>query len=575
MLNNINLNINIKVICANALLTKRYFISTLFLWVVVPTDDLVILYTICINELIAHSRHIVVADNSQFFIGRGKVRSCVWTSVQGNFFSSGAKITLLQILMKIRGVRVSMGIYKYPSKNYLHFDHKIHYTKKVESYVEGFAKNPVHSFLPFIFGEMDVSKYQSLEDDMGNTNLIRNGKKVPIKPKKRPIMYASHIDNFIYKHYGVELNELYNDYVLQNKFNHSVTAYRNNKKGKSNIHFAAEVINFIAKSPDCYIYIGDYEAFFDTLNHAYLKAMINRLYKNSRMPDHQYKIYKNITKFAYVKKEDINSRVGSDKKLRKNREFKYFSNSKEFRKFKNSNGILNINENDYGIPQGTAISAVYSNIYLMEMDRFLTTSIENKRGLYRRYSDDFIIILPNITEKNFIRTIKNIEEKIESKTKLTLHLDKTNQLKYDTGELLNIETGGKNSLDYLGFVFDGSSVRMREKSVYKFYRNAYKLIKKGKQVSIKKGHVGKEARLTYKRELYSKYHQAGFLTDRKYKYKPRQHGTFLNYAIKSQSIFDRLSPHTDNLMMDQVKNHQIKLSKKVGNALNELRNKEV
>ena len=178
------------------------------------------------------------------------------------------------------------------------------------------------------------------------------------------------------------------------------------------------------------------------------------------------------------------------------------------------------------------------------------------------------------SEKDFIRTIKNIEEKIESKTKLTLHLDKTNQLKYDTGELLNIETGGKNSLDYLGFVFDGSSVRMREKSVYKFYRNAYKLIKNGKQVSIKKGHVGKEARLTYKRELYSKYHQAGFLTDRKYKYKPRQHGTFLNYAIKSQSIFDKLSPHTDNLMMDQVKNHQIKLSKKVGNALNELRNKE-
>ena len=48
-------------------------------------------------------------------------------------------------------------------------------------------------------------------------------------------------------------------------------AYRNNKSNMSNIQFAREVFSFIVAHPRCSIRVGDFEHFFDTLNHVYLK----------------------------------------------------------------------------------------------------------------------------------------------------------------------------------------------------------------------------------------------------------------------------------------------------------------
>jgi len=468
-----------------------------------------------------------------------------------------------------------MQKYIYPSKHYLHFDKKVNFTKKVKNYVEGFEKKPVHSFLPLIYGEMDIPKFRHLRESNGE-NLIRKNKEVPVNPKIRPVMYASHMDNFIYKHYGLQLNELYNNYAEAHNIDKSVTAYRNNKYGKSNIHFSAEVINFISQHPNCYIYVGDYEGFFENLDHQYLRKMINLLYKNNRMPEHQYKIFKNITKFAYIHKKDINEVLGSDEKIRKDKRNNYFDNFNEFREFKNSvkNGerTLKVNEDNFGIPQGTAISAIYSNIYLLEIDKYIMDIVNGFGGIYRRYSDDFIIVLPGITKNTYHSLVNEIEKKIDDITKLKLHEDKTKEIRYDNDQLLFLSTNKKTKLDYLGFVFDGKKVKIREKSIYKYYRNAYKLIAKGQIVSKKKGHIGSDARLTYKRELYRQYHSVGSYADNKYNYKKRKHGTFLDYTKKSKRVFDEVSPLTINLMEEQVKNHQNKLSKKINYAIKKLKN---
>ncbi|MDT2529525.1 reverse transcriptase/maturase family protein [Enterococcus raffinosus] len=469
---------------------------------------------------------------------------------------------------------MNKDVYKYSTKKYLHFDKITSFNSKVEKYVYEFEKNPIHSFLPLIFNEINIEKFRDLKDDPENENKSRNGRKVPVKEKNRPIMYASHIDNYIYKHYGLQLNELYNIYVSEKNFDSSVLAYRTNKHGKNNIHFAAEVINFIAEHPNSFVYVGDYTGFFDNLDHEYLKRMINRLYCDNRMPDHQFKIYKSMTKYSYIHKEDINYFVAPDKEIYASRKNSYFTSFADFRRFKKmkshyfSDGkiVVRTNNDEKGIPQGTAISAIYSNIYMLEIDESISSLVNNYGGIYRRYSDDFIIILPDISEELFDNLRQEIENNIFDKTKMSIQKEKTNIMYFDGKVLRRVNAHTMTKLDYLGFVFDGTNAKMREKSITKFYRTAYKLIKKGEIVSKQKRHIGDKMRLTYKRKLYQNYHQLGERTDIKYHYKQREFGTFITYARKSQKIFDILSPMTCNLMSFQIRNHQKNIQRKIRDA---------
>lgn len=465
-------------------------------------------------------------------------------------------------------------------KEYIHFDDKLEFTEKVEKYVREYSNNPRHNFLPLIYDEITFDKFlditgESSNDHVKRTNSLGKSRIIPIKIKTRPIMYASHIDNYIYKYYGLELNQLYNDYLLQNTFDDSSIAYRTNKTGKSNIDFAAEVIDFIKKTEDCYIYIGDFTGFFDNLNHKYLKKMILTLYANKSVPKHQYEIFKSITKFSYVHRKDIDYYTRDNNKKYKRGFQRYFKKMSDFRKFKrevsiidNSYKVLRKNLNDYGIPQGTAISAIYSNIYMLDSDERINNIISKKNGIYRRYSDDYIIVLPNMTENEFLSIKMDIEKILRTEANLTIHPEKTQVMEYNNGNLLDFKTKNSSTLDYLGFVFDGDAVKMREKSVYNFYRTAYQLINKGIVISNQKRHT----RLTYKRKLYQRYHRFGERTDQIYHYKPRPYGTFITYAYKCQKIFDKVSPNTTNLMTTQISNHEKKIRKKIIEAKNKLKN---
>ena len=90
---------------------------------------------------------------------------------------------------------------KYRSKRYLHFDHRVK-IEKVESYVTDPKRIAVHSFLPFIH------YVTSFDKNIGCKNPEMNNR--PIKTKNRDIMYAGHLDNYIYKYYAETLNDNYN-----------------------------------------------------------------------------------------------------------------------------------------------------------------------------------------------------------------------------------------------------------------------------------------------------------------------------------------------------------------------------
>ena len=110
---------------------------------------------------------------------------------------------------------------KYHVPGYVHFDRRI---PLVTAYEYANNKDNVisHAFFPFIHYEKRQRKF--------------NGKEKNIKV--RDICYPAHIDSVLYQHYSYILNAAYNQYVKANGIDSCVLAYRTNKRGRCNIHFA-------------------------------------------------------------------------------------------------------------------------------------------------------------------------------------------------------------------------------------------------------------------------------------------------------------------------------------------------
>lgn len=439
---------------------------------------------------------------------------------------------------------------KYKTKAYVHFDHRVN-INTVKSYVTDREKISVHSFLPLI-------QYNSSFDKFNQTNYL-NKEPDFLDTKIRDIKYAGHLDNHIYKYYSEMIqNDFYNKWCVENGLDNCILAYRNNKKGKSNINFAAEVISNIVNMDEAYILVGDFTTYFDNINHSQLKKYIQELLEVERLPTDWFNIFQSVTKFGYFQKDLLDGIFGSTKDLKRKGQNSYFTQLSEFRKFKKQNKEkLHSNKTGISIPQGTAISATFANIYALNFDRDVNEIASLYKGIYRRYSDDFILIFPkksfqNIEDffrvENKIRTIAN-EEKIEIQERKTCKFEYSNETMY------NLDESKKDHLDYLGFIFDGRSVQLRGKGTYKFYRKAKKLILKAKRTKEKKN---LEA-LPYKKAIYQLYTDLGIGDG---------HGNYISYAIRSQKIFDEISPKTKNLMMNQLKNRKKFIEKKLGVRLN-------
>ena len=222
----------------------------------------------------------------------------------------------------------------YKDKFYTHFDVKKYHTD-YQQRIQNVHWVRKHGFYPFIHFQMNCSKY---------TN-DSNGKKY-IKEKNRDIYYAAHIDRFIYEYYGNRLNNRYNEYMKEKGISRASTAYRNCTPGKCNIDFAKEVFEFIVKSKSAYVFVGDFSKFFDKLDHKYLKDKIKNVIGENALDEADYAIYKNITKFAYIEADDIESEKGT---LRKNmRKLDKYFETEEFHDLKKKS--LHKNNKDYQIP---------------------------------------------------------------------------------------------------------------------------------------------------------------------------------------------------------------------------------
>ncbi|GGP23030.1 hypothetical protein GCM10010970_30300 [Silvimonas iriomotensis] len=348
-----------------------------------------------------------------------------------------------------------------------------------------------HSFYPFIRFELIASKFKP--DDSGKKTLVR---------KERIISYASHVDSNIYSYYSDLLSEKYEVELEKHDLSQSILAFRS--LGLSNIDFANNAFDSIAEIGDSTVIALDIKGFFDNLSHRYLKRAWGTLIGHSKLPLGDYAVFKSLTSYAYVDKRKIFSILNLSLNNPPNCSTKICS-AQDFREKIRGTGHIQKNEKCIGIPQGSAISAMLSNLYMLEFDIFANRLAKSMQGRYYRYCDDMLFIFPGKYE--------SIEDKIETelgKYELPLNRSKTEIHIFETK---NGKFCTEKPLQYLGFYFDGQRKFIRSAAFAKFSNNMRRGVSLAKQTARKHNRIrekkGESIRFIWKRKIYKTYTHLG------------------------------------------------------------------
>jgi hypothetical protein len=485
---------------------------------------------------------------------------------------------------------------KYLKKGYVHFDFRFWFPDRKEE-LKKILKNGLRvfqqshnreewwAFSPFlkILIKTPRYKYQQEEDAYD------------LETKIRPICFASHVDGLIFGFYSYVLTRKYEEYISNHGYGESILAYRSNLDGKCNIQFSKEVFEEIKKRRNCSAIALDIKGYFDNIDHILLKEKWSKIV-GGVLPEDQYKLFKTLTQYSYVnknsilKKYEINLRKLSTQPktildlIPGKRNFEKFEQLRKDRLIVKNNKP-NKNGKLVGIPQGSGMSALLSNVYLIDFDKDLEEKARQENFSYYRYCDDILIICDSEKaeelQKFTIDKIKNEyfleiqNKKVEltefrpnSKGKIRA-FNKKKQIKNNISS-----TNQKNeslyykSLQYLGFEFNGQDIFIRSSSLSRYFRKMKARIVK--TISMAYSDNTKSEKI-WKDQIFTRYTHLGKRNFITYAYKAAKE----NYSntkgeikpgMNSLAIKRQLSRHFSILMqtLDDKNNHRYLWKQKKG-----------
>jgi len=417
-------------------------------------------------------------------------------------------------------------VFKFRPRSYLHFDSPIG-KEAAEALATSSERVSGHSFYPFISRRITSTK-------------IKKGAEGKIErkpPKVREIAYAAHKDSQIYAHYGDILMSQHESKLRERGLTESVTAFRSIER-KSNIHFANEVFEFIRQSGPCSVLAMDVRDFFGSLDHDSLKSSWCRLLGVERLSEDHFKVFKSLSRYTSVALDEVQEALGlPDDGAAGVRGYRLCSPS-EFRE--KIRGLCVTNISGKGIPQGSPMSAVLSNIYLLEFDQAVNDFVKAHGGLYRRYCDDILVVLP--TDESLKECRQLIEDRLAD-LKLPVSAEKTEEFTFvSQGDRLWV----RKPLQYLGFTFDGRFKRLRPASIARYYKKMRAGVRRAKAIraraDVRRG-VGFTTWLKRKK-VYNLYSYVG------------RHN-FISYAFRASRIMNEPG------IKKQVKRHWLRLQEEI------------
>ncbi|WP_156419512.1 hypothetical protein [Aureimonas sp. AU12] len=368
-------------------------------------------------------------------------------------------------------------------KRYFHFDRKVS-RKNLESLANSPDLVAKHSFYPLLSFKEEWIRYRG--DGVG-------------KKKSRPIRYASRKDAAIYARYRAILLPCYEEELSKREISDVPIAYRKiigpSGAGKNNIDFAVDVFRFVQKAGNCVATVVDISSYFDSLDHGIIEKNWKLLMGGVLPADHN-KVLKSLTNYVTVDSKKLFERLELYKKgegaskverrmrridrLRSLRHVQLLS-PKDFRAKvcggdPNLPSLLQKNPFKYGIPQGTPISDLIANFYLLDFDTVVSAWVSERSGIYRRYSDDIVVIVP-------IENVKSPHDVADClKKEIINHGPKIKiQDKKVAVGIFTIISGqqsykhcfgmaSKNGLEYLGFEFNGLVVKIKDATLSNAWR---------------------------------------------------------------------------------------------------------
>lgn len=491
-------------------------------------------------------------------------------------------------------------------------------------WIESYIKNPTiiakHSFLPFIHKKSKVRKFR--KEYCENTGDViktetKNGLKVLRHPKSkdRELYYAAHLDSLVFSYYSFILSELYETKIKEHDLSQNITAYRSipidllkpEGPNKCNIDFANDIFKAILnfKEEEFVVMAFDISGFFDNLDHVQLRNVWMGLLNDDRLPKDHFNVYKNITRFSYVEQVDLFEMFKDQLIVERNKDF---STSKEHKKksikklrhIRNQHTIAFCEKNDFikmksklvrkryvidsktgernwlkkGIPQGSPISSVLANSYLLEFDKEVAAKCKEVNALYRRYSDDMVVVCSK-SDKDEISDL--IYSQIKE-YKLEIRKDKTQIFQFKKNgdrlicgqEFLSSVNWNKNFV-YLGFEFDGKHVTLKSGSLSGYYRKMNRGVNRAHHFASKKGSKTKGE--FFKQRILKKYTYKGAKRYRKWIWSDKTKsfersdyynwGNFLSYAYKADKSM------VNSKIGSQVKGHWKNIDKLINHAKEE------
>lgn len=392
-------------------------------------------------------------------------------------------------------------------------------------------------------------------------------KKGPERPpkKERPIRYSARKDSYIFSYYRYILSNFYEKRLQEMGIDSCPIAYRKIKKidgaGKCNIDFAKDAFDAIDNLGDCVAICLDIEKYFESLDHDRIYTIWCDLLSCSRLPDDHYAVFKNITAYSYVDQKSVYVRLGYWGVLDPAKPLvegiikeipAQICSTKDFRakicgrdpKFGPS--LIEKNVEKYGIPQGTPISDLIANFYLLYFDKIIYDYISLKKGKYFRYSDDILIILPkeNICIEELINFVSSEIEKTGEKIKIKKSKTSITEFFHD-GEKISHRpipykgtVNNKNGLEYLGFRYDGENVYIRDSTVSRFYRKVSSGAKQSAHQLIENNPSKTIPELIEQFNFSIFYQRYGKVDKEKYIDSDYKSWTFYTYMKRACQIFD-------------------------------------
>jgi hypothetical protein len=340
-----------------------------------------------------------------------------------------------------------------------------------------------HPFYPFLQRNQRWTKFA-----------LKNARPEEVEKKDRPIRYAARRDSYIFAHYRRLLYPLYELELQRLGISECVLAYRRipingRRGGKCNIHFAGQAFQLIRSLGDCFVFALDISHFFETLDHLQIKRNWARLLGiahpggECRLPDDHYSVFKAVTRYSCIDR-DLAYRelglIGETTSAQGRKQIKFLAARENFPMqictpsiFRERlSPLIERNENPFGIPQGSPISDLLANLYLIDFDCKLNALARSWNGKYLRYSDDLLLVLPGAVG-DWAAVLREAESALHREApRLQIKHEKTQVYRYEREDVGPDQSNkrldhptGPDGLEYLGFRYDGKHIYIRNSTV--------------------------------------------------------------------------------------------------------------